>query len=164
MEKSKLPDEFTGRLRKKLGNDFNAFVDEHDKPSPVSVRINPFKHTEIFSSYEKVPWAKDAFYLPERISFTLDPLFHAGCYYVQEASSMFLEQALNIAFADDKPVRVLDLCAAPGGKSTHIASLLPEGSLLVSNEVIASRNVILQQNISSYAERSGGFFPYRRIL
>ena len=78
-----------------------------------------------------------------RPSFTFDPLFHAGCYYVQEASSMFLEQALKQTVDLSQPLKVLDLCAAPGGKSTHLLSLISKESLLVSNEVIRSRANIL---------------------
>ncbi len=150
MKESHLPEEFINRLRDQLGDELGLFLKEHANPAPVSVRMNPFKLSKNFEKNELVPWATNAFYLPERISFTHDPLFHAGCYYVQEASSMFLEQALSIAFADKQKLRVLDLCAAPGGKSTHIASLLTEGSLLVSNEVISSRNKILQQNITKW--------------
>jgi len=83
-----------------------------------------------------VPWSSFGYYLPERPSFTFDPLFHAGAYYVQEASSMFLEQALRQTTDLSRPLRVLDLCAAPGGKSTLLQSLLSRDSLLVSNEVI----------------------------
>lgn len=97
---------------------------------------------------EPVGWCSTGYYLPERLSFTFDPLFHAGAYYVQEASSMFLEQAIK-AYVPE-PVRCLDLCAAPGGKSTHLASLLPEGSLLVSNEVIRPRSHILAENIAKW--------------
>lgn len=96
---------------------------------------------------EPVPWSKYGFYLKERPSFTFDPLFHAGCYYVQEASSMFLEQAFQQLTDLSKPLKVLDLCAAPGGKSTHIQSLITGHSLLVSNEIIRSRNNILTDNI-----------------
>jgi 16S rRNA C967 or C1407 C5-methylase (RsmB/RsmF family)/NOL1/NOP2/fmu family ribosome biogenesis protein len=144
------PPPFLSRMKLQLGDEFDAFMEAHQKPAPVSVRVNPFKPVDVFNEFEKVPWAKNAFYLPERISFTLDPLFHAGCYYVQEASSMFLEQVLGFAFADGKSCRVLDLCASPGGKSTHVVSLLPEESLLVSNEVVPSRNNILRQNLSRW--------------
>lgn len=150
MKEKQLPSEFLERMRNKLGDEFDAFLEAQNQPTPVSVRVNPFKRVNVFDEFEKVSWATDSYYLPHRISFTLDPLFHAGCYYVQEASSMFLEQALRVAFADKKPLRILDLCAAPGGKSTHIASLMPPGSLLVSNELISSRNIILQQNISKW--------------
>lgn len=96
---------------------------------------------------ERVPWSQFGFYLKERPSFTFDPLFHAGSYYVQEASSMFLEQAFTQLVDLSKPIKVLDLCAAPGGKSTHIQSLISAASLLVSNEIIRSRNNILVDNI-----------------
>ena len=95
----------------------------------------------------QVPWTEHGYYLAERPSFTFDPLFHAGCYYVQEASSMFLEQALKQTVDLSKPIKVLDLCAAPGGKSTHLLSLISKESLLVSNDVIRSRVNILNDNI-----------------
>ncbi|WP_300851749.1 rRNA cytosine-C5-methyltransferase, partial [uncultured Bacteroides sp.] len=88
-------------------------------------------------------------YLSRRPTFTFDPLFHAGCYYVQEASSMFVEQALR-QYMSTAPVVALDLCAAPGGKSTHVRSLLPEGSLLVANEVIRNRSQILAENLTKW--------------
>lgn len=94
-----------------------------------------------------IPWAGNGYYLSERPSFTFDPLFHAGTYYVQEASSMFIEQALQQSVDVSKPLRVLDLCAAPGGKSTHLQSLLSPESLLVSNEVIRQRVNVLKDNI-----------------
>jgi NOL1/NOP2/fmu family ribosome biogenesis protein len=84
--------------------------------------------------------------------FTLDPLFHAGAYYVQEASSMFLELALRQSADLTAPLTVLDLCAAPGGKSTHLLSLLSPDSLLVSNEVIRSRASILSENIQKWGQ------------
>ena len=96
---------------------------------------------------KKIPWSSWGYYLSERPSFTFDPLFHAGAYYVQEASSMYLEQALRQTVELSRPLKVLDLCAAPGGKSTLIQSILPEDSLLVSNEVIRSRAGVLQENM-----------------
>jgi len=98
-------------------------------------------------SHEKIPWTEHGYSLSSRPSFTFDPLFHAGCYYVQEASSMFLEQALKQTADLSQPLKVLDLCAAPGGKSTHLLSLISKESLLVSNEVIRSRANILNDNI-----------------
>jgi 16S rRNA C967 or C1407 C5-methylase (RsmB/RsmF family)/NOL1/NOP2/fmu family ribosome biogenesis protein len=100
-----------------------------------------------FSLGNIVPWTEDGWYLQKRPSFTFDPLFHAGCYYVQEASSMFLEQALKQLQDLSQPLKVLDLAAAPGGKSTHIQAQISSDSLLVSNEVIRSRSNILQDNI-----------------
>ena len=101
-----------------------------------------------------VPWSQYGFYLKERPSFTFDPLFHAGCYYVQDASSMFLEQAFKQLIDLSKPLKVLDLCAAPGGKATHIQSLISSESLLVSNEIIRSRNTILIDNIVKWGSRN----------
>ncbi len=109
----------------------------------TSVRINPLKINEL--SLPKIPWCYYGYYLENRPIFTLNPLFHAGAFYVQEASSMFLEQIIK-PFAT-KPLKVLDLCAAPGGKTTLTLSLLPEGSLLVANEVIRSRAQILSENL-----------------
>ena len=119
-------------------------MDGLDNEPVVSIRINPRKRVADPIG-EPVKWASDAFYLTSRPSFTADPLFHAGCYYVQEASSMFLEQVFKQYV--DTPVRVLDLCAAPGGKSTHTLSLLPEGSLFVANEPLPQRASILAENI-----------------
>jgi 16S rRNA C967 or C1407 C5-methylase (RsmB/RsmF family)/NOL1/NOP2/fmu family ribosome biogenesis protein len=125
---------------------YQALINEFEKSAPVSIRVNPFKPTTSFEE-ESVPWCSSGFYLNERPSFTLDPTFHAGAYYVQEASSMFLEQAVLHAIDIRKPIKALDLCAAPGGKSTHLLSLLNKDSLLVSNEVIRSRANILAENI-----------------
>src|SRR5688572_1928693 len=146
----KLPIDFLNSMKSALPGEYDDFIKSLNLPSPVSLRLNLKKKISQFDSNEKVTWAANAFYLPERISFTLDPLFHAGCYYVQEASSMYLEKVINQITSPDKPVRVLDLCAAPGGKSTHLLSILPEGSLLISNEVIPSRNKVLQHNISKW--------------
>lgn len=96
-----------------------------------------------------VPWCTSGYYLTERPLFTLDPLFHAGAYYVQEASSMYLEQVMR-RYVNEGPVAMLDLCAAPGGKSTHARALLPEGSLLVSNEVMKVRSQILAENLTKW--------------
>jgi 16S rRNA C967 or C1407 C5-methylase (RsmB/RsmF family)/NOL1/NOP2/fmu family ribosome biogenesis protein len=116
-----------------------------------SVRINPVKPVKQFREFptqlSKIPWTDNGYYLQRRPSFTFDPLFHAGCYYVQEASSMFLEQALKQMLDLSRHLKVLDLCAAPGGKSTHIQSLISADSLLVSNEVIRSRANVLKENI-----------------
>lgn len=134
------------------GFDRLAFEQTHTAAEAVtSIRINPAKPARLFDGgvtpLAGVPWSRYGYYLPQRPSFTFDPLFHAGCYYVQEASSMFLEKALEKISGWGQPLKVLDLSAAPGGKSTHIQSLLPQGSLLVSNEVIKSRAAILRDNI-----------------
>ena len=140
------------------GFDEEAFVAAHVSAIPVtSIRINPQKidkgHVEsIFENNieEPVPWSAHGYYLKNRPSFTLDPLFHAGAYYVQEASSMFLEEALKQIIDIKQPLKVLDLCAAPGGKSTLIQSIISKDSLLVSNEVIKARVNILAENITKW--------------
>jgi 16S rRNA C967 or C1407 C5-methylase (RsmB/RsmF family) len=96
----------------------------------------------------KVPWCLEGRYLSERPSFTLDPVFHGGAYYVQEASSMFVDHIIRQIYTSIKPARVLDLCAAPGGKSTLLAAALP-GSFIVSNEVIKARVGILAETLAS---------------
>ncbi len=143
-----LPSSLLDSLIHTKGFDKEAFEKVHTSGEQVtSIRLNPSKESKIQNLQSKIPWTEYGFYLESRPSFTFDPLFHAGCYYVQEASSMFLEQALKQTADLSKPLKVLDLCAAPGGKSTHIQSLLSKGSLLVSNEVISSRANVLKDNI-----------------
>lgn len=142
-----LPNEFIARTRALLGEEYDKLEAALQADVPVSIRINQRKGTGAPTN-TPVAWSETGYYLPERLSFTFDPLFHAGAYYVQEASSMFLEQAIRTYVSE--PVCCLDLCAAPGGKSTHLLSLLPEGSLLVSNEVIRTRSNILAENITKW--------------
>lgn len=146
-----LPAEFAEQTRELLGVEgYGELIAALAKDAPVSIRLNPFKQEKINPSvvkeqFSSVPWCSNGYYLDRRLTFTFDPLFHAGCYYVQEASSMFLEQVMNGFVAD--PVCMLDLCAAPGGKTTHVRSLLPDGSLLVANEVIRNRSQVLAENV-----------------
>ncbi|MCF3107779.1 RsmB/NOP family class I SAM-dependent RNA methyltransferase [Niabella sp. CC-SYL272] len=145
-----LPSALLQSLQGLPGFDEPAFINTHQSGAQVtSVRINPLKVSQVPLAVEHapIPWSRYGYYLSKRPSFTFDPLFHAGCYYVQEASSMFLEQALQQAVDLTQPVTVLDLCAAPGGKTTHLQSLISEGSLLVSNEVIRSRAAVLKDNV-----------------
>lgn len=145
-----LPAIFTDTLKGLPGYEEVAFEAVHAAEDAItSVRLNHRKITQqpFAIPASPVPWARHGYYLEKRPSFTFDPLFHAGTYYVQEASSMLLEQALSQHTDLDKDIRILDLCAAPGGKSTHIQSLVSPGSLLVSNEVIRSRASVLRDNI-----------------
>jgi 16S rRNA C967 or C1407 C5-methylase (RsmB/RsmF family)/NOL1/NOP2/fmu family ribosome biogenesis protein len=144
-----LPNDFRERMTVQLDSSFDDFSESLKQPPPVSIRVNPFKYS-IENNLKHVPWCRSGFYLSERPIFTLDPLFHAGTYYVQEASSMFLEQAIVQSVEINKPINVLDLCAAPGGKSTHLLSLLNKESLLVSNEVIRSRAQILHETVTKW--------------
>lgn len=144
-----LPADFVSRTSELLEKEFTLFESSLQKETPTAIRVNTAK-TRKTLNYERVPWCATGYYLPRRIPFTFDPLLHAGCYYVQEASSMFLEQAVRRYVAG--PVKCLDLCAAPGGKSTHLAEVLPEGSLLVSNEVVRSRAHILAENLAKWGK------------
>ena len=137
--------EFVNRTESLFGNEiYIRFSQALEKEPVVSVRYNEQKSVAD-DELRIVPWATLGRYLQSRPVFTADPLFHAGCYYVQEASSMFLEQVVK-QFVHE-PVRALDLCAAPGGKSTHLLSVLPKGSMLVSNEPMPLRAQILAENV-----------------
>lgn len=149
-----LPQSFIDSLAGLPGFDKEAFIDVHQSPRRVtSIRLNPSKPTTAINELPvegNVPWCATGRYLSERPSFTLDPVFHAGAYYVQEASSMFLDHLIKEIYKDDSPPhRVLDLCAAPGGKSTLLAAALPD-SFIVSNEVIKTRVSVLAENISKW--------------
>lgn len=149
-----LPDKFQKNMNCLLGADRarQLFEALDDDTAPVSVRFNPLKGGAVAKAglpvAESVPWCADGFYLSERPLFTSDPLLHAGAYYVQEASSMFIAQAFKQI--DFTPHRVLDLCAAPGGKSTLWRALLPDDALLVANEPIRPRANILAENLAKW--------------
>ncbi|RAJ97875.1 16S rRNA C967 or C1407 C5-methylase (RsmB/RsmF family) [Larkinella arboricola] len=145
-----LPTSFRQQMQQQLGVDYPAFQTALQQPPPVSVRVNPQKKILLTNTLQSVPWCAEGFYLPERPVFTLDPLFQAGAFYVQEASSMLLAEALRQTVRLQRPLRVLDLCAAPGGKSTLLASLLSSDSLLVCNEVIRSRVPVLKENLEKW--------------
>ena len=131
--------------------DAKHFFESLNQSEISSIRYHPLKSCLIMEEAEsQVPWEPLAYYLSQRSNFALDPAWHAGAYYVQESSSMILGHLCK-EFLNDKPIKALDLCAAPGGKSTHLLSNLPEGSLLVSNELIPKRNKILIENIEKWA-------------
>ena len=157
-----LPNDFISYTREMMGEElYAAFSEGMLQSAPVSVRLNPLKvgegsiHKELTPesirkelSAEEVPWCRHGYYLQGRPHFTFDPLFHAGCYYVQEAASMFIDEVIRQYVHD--PVMALDLCAAPGGKSTALRAALPEGSLLVSNEPVRQRAHILSENLQKW--------------
>ena len=151
-----LPTALLASLQTVKGFDEVEFKRVHESGEQItSIRLNAAKvfgeQSSIFhDQLEKVPWSSNGYYLPDRPSFTADPLFHAGVYYVQEASSMFLEEAIRQSCDLTQSLRVLDLCAAPGGKSTLIQSIISADSLLVSNEVIKTRVNILAENITKW--------------
>jgi 16S rRNA C967 or C1407 C5-methylase (RsmB/RsmF family)/NOL1/NOP2/fmu family ribosome biogenesis protein len=144
-----LPEDFQRMMTEVMGKgEYQRLAEALAEPAPTSIRINPKKNSQLSTlnfQLPPVPWCPSGYYLSSRPSFTLDPLFHAGCYYVQEASSMFLSHVLRQYVKE--PVVALDLCAAPGGKSTLALSELPEGSVLIANEVVRQRANILAENI-----------------
>lgn len=161
-----LPEDFVRLMREhydKVTADSLCEALETTDPE-VSVRLNPRKISaeEALShnpDLEPVPWCPDAFYLKERPAFTFDPLLHAGAYYVQEASSMYVAPLLLPQRGENNPLLALDLCAAPGGKSTLLQSLLPEGSLLISNEPVAKRAQVLAENMQKWMTGLPGSAP-----
>ena len=131
---AQLPEEFIQETRLVMGEErFNSYMEAFNEEAPTSIRLNP-KYNFGAMSQHAVPWCEEGFYLEGRPQFTFDPLFHAGCYYVQEAASMFVTHILRQS--GDCPQSALDLCAAPGGKSTALRSVLPPDCVLISNEPI----------------------------
>ena len=144
-----LPVEFIERMHQQLGNEAELLIRALETEPVTSIRLNTKLDVLTFEcDTDEVPWHLDGYYLSERPQFTLDPLFHAGCYYVQEASSMFIQQILE-QYVDPSSI-VLDLCAAPGGKSTLISEYLGRDGLLLSNEVVRQRVFILSENIQKW--------------
>jgi 16S rRNA C967 or C1407 C5-methylase (RsmB/RsmF family)/NOL1/NOP2/fmu family ribosome biogenesis protein len=151
MDNYTFPPHFLDLLAHEPGFNSQSFIDAHQfNTALTSIRTNPFKPSNLKTD-EQVPWCAQGFYLNERPSFTFDPLFHAGCYYVQEASSMFIDHILKtIRPNKEEPIKVLDLCAAPGGKSTLLNSALNSIDLLVANEIIKTRVPVLSDNLNRW--------------
>ena len=156
-----IKESFRKYLEEAIGSE-NALVafSAFDAPASVSVRANPFKSGRIPEG-RKVAWSEHGRILPERPQFTLDPHFHGGAYYVQDSSSMFVGHvfrtlAARMSLPQDRPVRVLDLCAAPGGKTTDLAASLRtmfgDRFLLVSNEVMKQRVGVLADNVALWGD------------
>ena len=164
---AQLPVAFTEKTRQLMGEErFERYLQAFEEEPPVSIRVNTRTHPQPLPEGgefevvggEPVPWCRNAFYLQKRPNFTMDPLLHAGCYYVQEAASMFLDEALkqmHTAYISHqpsaiRPLTALDLCAAPGGKSTLLRSVLPKDCVLYSNEPIRNRANILLENVTKW--------------
>jgi 16S rRNA C967 or C1407 C5-methylase (RsmB/RsmF family)/NOL1/NOP2/fmu family ribosome biogenesis protein len=146
-----LPQDFLNSLDSIPGlSDPTSLKKSLDDQASVSIRINPSKLKQRPIHLPEVSWSQLGYYLEERPSFTADPWFHAGAYYVQEASSMavgsVIASLISKHFANQS-ICILDLCAAPGGKSTDIVSQLRSDDLLVSNEVVKTRAQILKENV-----------------
>ena len=158
---TQLPAIFMERTRQLMGEErFERYLSSFEEDAPVSIRLNPKKMDTSrwkIDDAEPVPWCRNGFYLKERPNFTMDPLFHAGCYYVQEAASMFLDEIIRQLLHDGSKfftlhssLFTLDLCAAPGGKSTLLRAALPEDCVLYSNEPIRNRASILLENVTKW--------------
>ncbi|MCR4582400.1 MAG: hypothetical protein K5764_02445 [Prevotella sp.] len=145
-----LPEPFVQQTRQLLGQErFNRYLSAFSQETPVTIRLNPLKCYHMPRDFEsRVPWCNTGYYLRERPSFTFDPLLHAGLYYVQEASSMFVAHVAKSLMPNAEAV--LDLCAAPGGKSTLLRTIIPSESVLVSNEPNAKRAQVLSENIQKF--------------
>lgn len=149
-----LPDDFITQAKADMGDSlWQRLAEGLAGEAPVSIRLNPLKCLDgkwtAVNADGRVAWCGDGFYLKTRPAFTFDPLMHAGMYYVQEASSMFLDRVMR-QYVTDGPVTMLDMCAAPGGKSTVARAALPEGSLLISNEPIRQRAHVLAENMQKF--------------
>ncbi len=147
-----VPESFARRLQEELPEETTGLLAAITASKAVtSIRLNTAKTTHLpFVTGDTVPWEKNAFYLPERPVFTLDPLFHAGAYYVQEASSMLLGQVVKQLAGIQT---ILDLCAAPGGKSTQLISCLPTDGVLVANEILPNRAAVLAENLTKWGDK-----------
>ena len=158
-----LPIGFQKQMKEMLGSEYDGFVKSLEVKPNTTIRINPFKYNPETSSHpfirgistctQDILWCNLGYSLESRPEFVLDPLYHAGCYYPQESSSMFITQFL-LDLDPNKPLKVLDLCAAPGGKSTLLLSYLPKDSLLVSNEIDPLRARILKDNLIRFGSAS----------
>jgi 16S rRNA C967 or C1407 C5-methylase (RsmB/RsmF family)/NOL1/NOP2/fmu family ribosome biogenesis protein len=148
---SNFPSAFVSLINQLIGNEADSLLDAIERDFVTSIRHNPFKSGIQSAIESSIPWCPTGFYLNHRPEFIFDPLFHSGAYYVQESSSMFLHQAITqLRSRFSQPIKVLDLCAAPGGKSTLIASILEERDLLVSNEIIKTRVGVLEENMTKW--------------
>ena len=158
-----LPEGFLQQLAETVGAErAQTVADALCAPPSVSIRLNPEKLARCpFPGAEPVAWSRWGYLLRERPVFTLDPLLHAGCYYVQDSSAMFVGEVFRKALERFGPgVRVLDLCAAPGGKTTDAAASLRErfgdAFSLISNEVMRSRLGALRSNVRTWGDARVG--------
>jgi 16S rRNA C967 or C1407 C5-methylase (RsmB/RsmF family)/NOL1/NOP2/fmu family ribosome biogenesis protein len=130
-------------------NEITDFQESLNLELKPSFRVNPYK-AEPALIFEKVPWCPTAYYLDQRPRFTSNPPFHAGAFYPQEASSMFISHLLRELSVGSEPILALDLCAAPGGKTTLLQSELHKNSLIHANETIQSRFAVLAENTTKW--------------
>ncbi len=145
-----LPEKFLERIASQPYIDAAGLTSALQQPGEPSVRVNRHKWKVAVTAYERVRWEPDGYYLPGKTLFAFDPLYHAGVYYPQESSGMFTGELFRQLTAGRNGLRVLDLCGAPGGKSTHLSSIIGDDGLLVANEVIGARAAVLAENITKW--------------
>ncbi len=150
-----LKPEFIASLKEIEGLDVEALVESLGVRPETGIRINRRKLDDPavlgYDGLQPVSWCGSGFYLPDRPVFTLNPLFHAGLFYVQEASSMIHETIVGRVFPMLPPSpRVLDLCAAPGGKTTAAMNALPDTATVIANEIMPKRAKILRENLMKW--------------
>ena len=146
-----LPEAFIEQLRGLLPDEWERLTDAITSSQPsVAVRVNGSRGTAVPAGARRVPWCDQGFYLADRPAFTFDPDWHAGRYYVQDASSMFIAHIIRHFI--QSPVRYLDLCAAPGGKTTSAIQALPLQSLVVANEIVPQRARVLADNVIRWGD------------
>lgn len=144
-----LPDDFRNRIQRQLPDSAQQFFTALEAAPATGIRVNSRKISQPLAQ-DRIAWTQHGYRLSERPNLTLDPLLHAGCYYVQEPSSMVLEPIVRQLEVDRPGLRILDVCAAPGGKATHLLSLIADDSLLVANEVIQPRASVLAENLTKW--------------
>ena len=148
-----IPKDFLETSVSIFGRESEEFLASLDSEPSLGIHINAEKMQKtgvvIPDNAERVEWTSNGFYLKSRPRFTFDPFLHAGAYYVEEPSSMFVEKALNYIQKDIRIDRALDLCAAPGGKSIMIRNSM-KGGLLVSNEPLSKRAAVLTENLAKW--------------
>ncbi len=147
----KLPELFIFQLRDLLPDEWQALADAITSSDPsVAVRVNAARGVSVPDRARRVPWCGQGYYLDNRPSFTFDTDWHAGRYYVQDASSMFIAHVIDSLIHE--PVRYLDLCAAPGGKTTAAIQALPQRSMIVANEIVPPRARVLADNVIRWGD------------
>lgn len=158
---TELSNDFINMLHDLLGHEASDLITALNKKPVIAVRLNKRKPGAQFENTEPVPWCESGLYLAERPEFIFDPLLHAGAYYVQDASSMIyetvVEKLINKLESESEKkfgLKVLDLCAAPGGKTTAMINALPDSTEVIANEYSSKRIGALKENIDKWG------YPY----
>ena len=147
MKTSDVPQTFRERMRAQLGDEADDFFRSLEETSPVSIRMHPLKGQYDEELTDRVPWCEEGYYLDKRPFFHMDPHWHSGAYYVQEASSMILDHVIRSLSLQQKPRVWVDLCAAPGGKTGILAKFMEKGDVMIANEVVPQRRSVLYENL-----------------